>query len=253
MQNVAELTGVARTHRRRQGEGYVPPSEVTVTTIGELIRGVRVIPEEHQIRFGITPESGYGEKIWLAGDASLVKLPSVAIVGSRNVSSDGAARARRLSKELCAAGIVVVSGLARGIDTEAMNSVIESNGKTIGVIGTPIDRAYPAENKRLQEKLYQEHLLISQFEPGTTVYPSNFPERNKLMAAISDATVIVEASDTSGSLHQAAECTRLGRWLFIAKSLIDNPNLSWPKKFLHYQTTKILYETRDILSVIRKN
>jgi DNA processing protein len=98
--------------------------------------------------------------------------------------------------------------------------------------------------------IYRDHLLISQFPDGKKVFPSNFPERNKLMAAISDATVIVEATDESGSLHQAVECTRLNRWLFIAKSLVENPNLRWPQSFLHYPTTRILNATSDILDVL---
>jgi DNA processing protein len=242
---------LARKSRKSEADRYIPPSTVVTTTIGELIQGIREIPEQHQSRFGITPEGGSGTKIWMAGDASLVERPSVAIVGSRDVSPEGAARARRLARELSLAKVVVVSGLAKGVDTEALKTAIESGGKTIGVIGTPIDRAYPAENKRLQEELYREHLLISQFAPGKTVYPGNFPERNKLMAAISDATVIVEASDKSGSLHQAAECTRLGRWLFIAKSLVENPSLMWPKDFLHYPTTRVLSHTSEILDVLQ--
>lgn len=251
MQSSSAAARTALVPRKVQTDSYVPPSTVTTTTIGELIQGVREIPEQHQVRFGITPEGGSGVKIWMAGDASLVKLPSVAIVGSRNVSAEGAARARRLARELAAAGVVVVSGLAKGVDTEALTAAIQAKGKTIGVIGTPLMRAYPAENKRLQEKLYREYLLISQFAPEKNVYPSNFPERNKLMAAISDATVIIEASDESGSLHQAVECTRLGRWLFIAKSLAENSSLRWPKDFLHYPTTRVLTNTSEILDVLR--
>jgi DNA processing protein len=244
---------MARKPGRMQDDPYIPPGEVTTTTIGELLQGVRIIPEQHQARFGITPEGGSGTKIWMAGDITLIKKPGVAIVGSRKVSPEGAARARRLARELASVGVVVVSGLAKGVDTEALTAAIAANGKTIGVIGTPINRAYPAENKRLQETLYREHLLISQFAPEKKVYPSNFPERNKLMAAISDATVIVEASDESGSLHQAAECTRLGRWLFIAKSLVDNPALMWPKDFLHYSTTRVLSKTSEILEALQVN
>jgi DNA processing protein len=73
------------------------------------------------------------------------------------------------------------------------------------------------------------------------------------MAAISDATVIIESSDESGSLHQAAECTRLGRWLFIAKSVAENPSLRWPKDFLRYSTTRVLINTSEILQVLRAN
>jgi DNA processing protein len=249
----SSIAAVSRKPRKVQADPYVPPDKVATTTIGELLQGIRQIPEQHQSRFGITPDGGSGAKIWMAGDTSLIKRPGVAIVGSRNVSPEGAARARRLARELSAAGVVVVSGLAKGVDTEALRAAIAANGKTIGVIGTPIDRAYPAENKRLQEEIYRDHLLISQFEPRKTVYPSNFPERNKLMAAISDATVIVEASDTSGSLHQAVECTRLGRWLFIARSLVENQSLLWPKNFLHYETTRVLRHTSEILEALRVN
>jgi DNA processing protein len=146
--------------------------------------------------------------------------------------------------------VVVISGLAKGVDTEALTAAMEAGGSVVAVIGTPVDRAYPAENKALQERIYQDHLLVSQFAPGERVFPSNFPERNKLMAALTDATVIIEAGDTSGTLHQAAECVRLGRWLFIAKNLIDNPTLQWPKRFLHEPICKPLTSTNDVLAAI---
>jgi DNA processing protein len=120
----------------------------------------------------------------------------------------------------------------------------------IAVIGTPIDKAYPAENKRLQERIYREHLLISQFEAGRRVFQGNFPERNKLMAAITDATAIIEAGEASGTLHQAAECVRLRRWLFIPRSVMDDPLLRWPDRFRHETTVRILTDTADILSVL---
>jgi len=196
------------------------------------------------------PRRPRGFALWCAGDLSLVKKPCVAVVGARQVSTSGAARARRLARELSQSGVVVVSGLALGVDTEALTAALEARGRTIAVIGTPIDKAYPAENKRLQELIYREHLLISQFPPGKKTYPSNFPERNKLMAAISDATVIVEASDTSGSLHQAAECLKLNRWLFIAKSVLEDRTLQWPSKFTHYPKTRPHNVTDDILSAL---
>lgn len=228
---------------------YTPPSDIRVVHLTDLISGARQIPEDQQQRFGIV-QGGGGFKLWCAGDISLARKPSVAIVGTREVSKDGAARARRLARELAACGITIVSGLARGVDTEALTSAIESGGKTIAVIGTPIDRAYPAENKGLQEKIYREHLLISQFPPGKKVFPSNFPERNKLMAAISDATVIVEASDTSGTLHQAAECVRLNRLLFIAASIMEDPTLRWPQSFISYPNAKVLRKTSDVLEAL---
>src|SRR4029077_2549969 len=103
--------------------------------------------------------------------------------------------------------------------------------------------AYPAENKRLQEQIYRDHLLISPFASGERVFRANFPERNKLMAALSDATAIIEAGDTSGTLHQAAECVRLGRWLFIAKSVMEDSSLKWPANFKHYPNVRTLSST----------
>jgi DNA processing protein len=155
-----------------------------------------------------------------------------------------------LARELAAAGVVVISGLAKGVDTEALSAALESSGRVVAVIGTPIDKAYPAENKHLQERIYRENLLVSQFAPGERVFRINFPERNKLMAALSDATAIIEAGDTSGTLHQAAECVRLGRWLFIAKSVVDDASLQWPKRFLGQPRVASFSSTEDILKAI---
>lgn len=239
---------------RKGNSGFVayrPPPEtlVRVTTLGDVIGDVRHITPTQQSRLGFE-EDGSDLKIWCAGDVALIKKRSVAIVGTRNVSGAGAARSRRLARELAEEGIIIFSGLAKGVDTEALQSAIKAGGRVAAVIGTPIDKAYPAENKRLQEEIYSEHLLISQFRPGQATFPSSFPERNKLMAALSDATAIIEAGETSGTLHQAAECVRLQRWLFIAQSVFDEPNLSWPAKFQNYERFRILRNTADILGAI---
>ncbi len=231
---------------RRRGARYVVPSQhlIHISTLSKLIAGMRNIVPEQQARLQAV------EQLWCVGDVSLLGKKCVAIVGTRDVSADGAARSRRLARELVRAGVVIVSGLAKGVDTEALTAAIDVGGKVVAVIGTPIDRSYPAENKHLQERIYRDHLLISQFAPGERVYPSNFPERNKLMAAISDATAITEAGDTSGSLHQAAECVRLDRWLFISKSVIENPSLSWPQRFSSYPKTRTLSVTDDVLQAL---
>jgi DNA processing protein len=232
--------------RQPRGEPYTPPASelVCISSLDDLIAGIRTITPEQQAR--LQPDS----RLWWVGDISLLNRKCVAIVGTRGVTPEGAARSRRLAHELAMAGVVVVSGLAKGVDTEALTAAVDTGGRVVAVIGTPIDRAYPAENKRLQERIYREHLLISQFAPGERVFPTNFPERNKLMAALSDATAIIEAGDTSGTLHQAAECGRLGRWLFIAKSVVDNPVLQWPKKFLGQPKVASFTATEDILKAI---
>jgi DNA processing protein len=157
-----------------------------------------------------------------------------------------------LTRKLVGGGIVIVSGLAYGVDTVAHTATLNAGGKTIAVLGTPLDKSSPSENAPLQERIYREHLLISQFSSDQRIHRSNFPLRNKLMALLSDATVVMEASDTSGTLHQAAECTRLGRWLFIAKSVVDNPALTWPNKFRKYDNCIVLERVSQITDRVLK-
>ena len=228
---------------------YRPPRDVTESTVGDLLANTRPIPEAKQLDLG--GESPRGLRLWYAGDATLARRPCVAIVGTRRVSIEGAARARHLAWDLVRHGVVVVSGLARGVDTEAMRAAMDAGGKTIGVIGTPIDVASPLENASMQEAVYESHLLVTQFQTGNPVSMWNFPARNRLMALLADATVVIEASDTSGTLHQAAECVKLGRWLFIAKSVVDDSGLKWPRSFARCRVTKTLTRTRDVLDVLK--
>ena len=142
-----------------------------------------------------------------------------------------------------------MSGLAEGVDTAALTRGGHSGGRTsCGRHRDPIDKAYPAKNAALQEAIYRDHLLVSQFPVGTRTFRSHFPERNRLMAALSDATVVIEASDTSGTLHQSAECQRLGKWLFISKSVAEDPNSTWPARFLgKYDRCVKLEKVEDVL------
>lgn len=170
------------------------------------------------------------------GDLSLVENKCISIVGARSASSEGQSRAARLAKELVSAGYTIVSGLAVGIDTAALDSAINSKGNVIGVIGTPIDQFYPnpSENKNLQARIAQNHLLISQvpfFRYNHEPFKQRahyFPRRNATMSAISKATIIVEASEKSGTLTQARAALQQGRHLFILNSCFDNPAISWP-------------------------
>ena len=233
---------------RRTRSRYTAPDghQITETTIAQLLGGRRSLKQDGQQRLEVADRA-----IWCAGDVTLVEQPCVAIVGTRNVSPAGALRARRLARELVQRGYAIVSGLAKGVDTEALRAAMDEGGRVIAVIGTPIQKAYPIENAALQEDIARKHLLISPFAPGTRTFPSHFPERNRVMAAISDATAIIEASDTSGTLHQAAECQRLGRWLFIAKNVMDDSTLAWPRRFATYERTRTLTTTDDIDVALR--
>jgi len=174
-------------------------------------------------------------RLFIAGDASLVRHgPRVSVVGSRKASARGLAEARALAEALVRRGAVVVSGLAEGIDTAAHEGAISAAGRTIAVLGTPLDKYFPAKNRALQVRIMGQYLAVSQFATGTPPQPRNFPMRNRTMALLSDATVIVEAGEKSGSLHQGWEALRLGRPLFIMKTALADQDLKWPGEFMRY-------------------
>ena len=187
--------------------------------------------------------------LFFSGDLTLLDAgPRVSIVGSRKASPRGLNNARGLAGWLVRRGAVVVSGLADGIDTAAHQGAIEAGGRTIGVIGSPLNTFYPARNRALQTMLMREHLVLSQFAPGTPVQPKNFPIRNRTMALISHATIIVEATEKSGSLHQGWEALRLGRPLFVLERLMNDPALTWPKELAHYGALSLSPERLEVIS-----
>jgi DNA processing protein len=192
-------------------------------------------PEELLGPLNDVEEKNAPKELFFSGDVTLLSLsPRVSIVGSRKASPAGLAAARELAEKLVAHGAVVVSGLAEGIDTAAHEAAIAAGGRTIAVLGTPLNESYPAKNRALQERIMREHLVISQFRPGTPSRPGNFPMRNRTMALLSDATVIVEAGEKSGSLHQGWEALRLGRPLFLVEELVGGRGLAWVSEMERY-------------------
>lgn len=177
------------------------------------------------------------ELLYYRGWWDLVDTRSVAVVGTRKPSPQGIENAARLVRLLVRDGFTIVSGLAKGIDAAAHEAAINSQGKTIAVIGTPLNRVYPKQNADLQERIATDFLLISQvpvFRYSKQTYIRNrtfFPERNKTMSALTEATIIVEAGETSGTLIQARAALRQRRKLFILESSFHNPTLKWPHEF----------------------
>ncbi len=174
-------------------------------------------------------------RLHLLGDASLLAGGRrVSVVGTRSPSADGIKRTKALVDALVERGIVVVSGLAKGVDTVAHTHAIERGGRTIAVLGNSLDVYFPKENQELQQRIGRDHLLVSQFGSGTLGGESNFPRRNRTMALLSEATVIVEAGETSGTLHQGWEAIRLGRPLFLMESLVQRDDLEWPAAMIEH-------------------
>ena len=186
----------------------------------------------------------------------IMKMPlpcaRVSIIGSRQASEKGLLEAKEIAKLLIKNNAIIVSGLAKGIDTIGHQTAIKYGGRTIAVIGTPLNKTYPKENLKLQEEIMKNHLVISQFPVGHKTTPKDFVLRNRTMALISDASVIVEAGETSGSLYQGWETLRLGRPLFICKTVVRNSKLEWPKKMIEYGAIE-LDEPVDILENLPSN
>lgn len=177
------------------------------------------------------------ELLYYQGAWEIVEARGVAVVGSRKASPEGLQRAGQIARELVARDFTVVSGLAEGIDRAAHSAALEFKGRTIAVIGTPLGQVYPRENRDLQARIAAEHLVISQvpvLRYSRQAPPQNrlfFPERNVTMSALTEATVIVEAGETSGTLTQARAALHQGRKLFILDSCFTDGRLTWPARF----------------------
>lgn len=174
------------------------------------------------------------ELLYYSGDLDLLSTRSVAIVGTRKPSPKGYRLAVEMAEHLVKDKFTIVSGLATGIDTAAHTTAIENAGRTIAVIGTPLNMAYPAVNVELQTKIAREHLLVTQVpflryqEQSINGNKLFFPERNKTMSALSEATIIIEAGETSGTLTQARAALYQKRKLFILEHCFQNKDITWP-------------------------
>jgi DNA processing protein len=166
----------------------------------ERLRAIFDPPRELYVRGGGAPE--------------LLGSRAVAVVGARSCSPYGAQVARMLGRELASAGVVVVSGLARGIDGEAHRGALEASGRTVGVLGCGIDRDYPASNAVLSRRIEENGLVVSEYEPGVEPAPWRFPARNRIIAGLCEGVVVVEARERSGALITADFALEEGRDVF---------------------------------------
>jgi DNA processing protein len=155
-------------------------------------------------------------------DLDLLERPVVAVVGARSCSPYGASVSRMLGRELAASGLVVVSGLARGVDGEAHRGALEPGGATIAVLGCGIDRVYPAAHTELARRVAENGLIVSEYAPGVEPAPWRFPARNRIIAGLAAATVVVEARERSGALITADLALEEGREVFAVPGEITS-------------------------------
>ena len=180
------------------------------------------------------------------GDVSLLARPAIAVVGSRRATPYGINAATQLARQLAEAGIVVVSGLARGIDAAAHHAALDAGGTTIAVLGTGIDVVYPRSNARLFKRIEERGLIVSEFPPGTPPKPEHFPMRNRVISGLAHGTVIVEATRRSGSLITARMAAEQNRDVFAVPGSIFNAGSEGTHRLIQYGA-KLVHDVNDIL------
>lgn len=206
-------------------------------------------PEELPATFGDLPRRPAG--LWCLGDPeALVGAPNrhVAIVGTREASPYGIRIAERLAAAAVRAGLVVVSGLARGIDAAAHRAVIEAGGRTIGVQGTGVDVPYPASHRALHGALVDRGTVLSEMEPGTGATPGCFPRRNRLIAALCQVTVVVEAPFKSGAINTATQALELGRTVAAVPGRVDDTTAQGSNQLIR-DGAQVIAEVADLLAL----
>jgi len=188
--------------------------------------------------------------LFLKGRPDLLRAPQLAIVGSRHPTAAGRRIAQTLSRQLCAAGVCITSGLARGIDTAAHEGALAAGGDTIAVCGTGLDQCYPPDNASLFERIADTGLVISEFPPGTEPRKSNFPRRNRIISGLARGTLVVEAASGSGSLITAQRALEQGREVFAVPGSPLNPLAAGCLDLLH-QGAHLVRHAADVLEHIQ--
>jgi DNA processing protein len=189
-------------------------------------------------------------ELFLRGSGAVEQLssPAVAIVGARACSSYGRSVARSLARELAAAGLVVISGIARGIDGEAHRGALDAGGVTVAVLGCGIDRDYPAAHAELARRIGERGLLVSEYEPGVEPAPWRFPARNRIIAGLCRATVVVEARERSGALITADFALEQGREVLAVPGEITSALSGGANALLRLGATPVT-SAADVLEV----
>jgi DNA processing protein len=187
--------------------------------------------------------------LFLHGATDERDATSVAVVGTRQASTRGLEQASELAAGLAERDVPVISGLAAGIDTAAHTAALAAGGRTVAVIGTGIDRVYPAQNAQLQEKIAAKGLILSQFLPGSPPTKTSFPMRNAVMSGYALATVVVEAAYRSGARMQARLALQHGRHVFLMRTLLEH---DWARDYAQRPGTTITDNADDVLAGLQR-
>ena len=184
--------------------------------------------------------------LYIKGNENLLKEPQIAVVGTRQPTPGGRANAQKFSRELAEAGLLINSGMASGIDTDAHNAALLCGSTTVAVIATGPDKIYPAKNKPLAESIAKQGVLVSEYPVGTEPARTNFPRRNRIISALSLGVVVIEAGLQSGALITARLAADQGKDVFALPGSIRNPKARGCHQLIQ-QGAKLVEKTEDIL------
>ena len=184
--------------------------------------------------------------LWMRGDAALLKRPGIAVVGTRHPTPYGSGMAEMLSRDLAGRGVVILSGMARGVDTAAHKGALDASGKTVAVWGTGIDVVYPKENKKLAERIVEQGgAIVSEYAMGTFPAPQNFPIRNRILSGMSVGVLVVEAGEYSGTRITARCAMEQNRDVYAVPGNVTNKN-AWGPNTLIKQGAKLTATWEDV-------
>ena len=195
------------------------------------------------------------EKIYVLGELPLdppptslrIGNPKIAIVGTRKATDQGKIIAKKIAERLTNLGVIIVSGLAMGIDTAAHEGAIAANGKTIAVLANGLDKIYPAQNENLAKKILELNgAIISEYEPGKPALEHQFLERNRIVSGLSVATIVIEAPERSGSIVTARLAAEQGREVFVFPGPVNHPNYAGSHKLIR-DGARLVSSIEDIL------
>ncbi|USG67914.1 DNA-processing protein DprA [Brevibacillus ruminantium] len=231
----------------KRGEGMLTAESVEAQFHSLRQRGIGIVgcwEEEFPPLLQAIPDPPLA--LFYKGDLGLTRVPAIGVVGSRKPTPYGRAACRNLVKQLSAAGLVVVSGLAYGIDAEAHRETIKEGGATIGVLGCGIDIIYPPVHRDLYQEVAATGLLVSEYPPGTPPVPGLFPERNRIISGLGFGVLVVEAAEKSGSLVTADCALEQGREVFAVPGPIFSDVSAGPHNLIK-QGAKLVTAVVDVL------
>lgn len=189
--------------------------------------------------------------LWCVGDAGFLEVSPdrlIAIVGTREPTPYGLRMATQLARACTKAGLVVVSGMARGVDVAAHRAALEAGGRTIGVQGTGVDVPYPVAHRTLLAEMGRRALVVSEVEPGTRAFPGCFPRRNRIIAALCRVTLVVEAGFKSGAVNTATQALELGRVVAGVPGRIEDPTASGVNLLIR-DGAQVITDVEDLLGL----